>query len=331
VRRAGPVVPGAGAAGPPRTATVPVRMPIGMPIMRVLRMALIAALIGGAACTLGPDPGRQVRTAADGAAGFVHDQDRREVVPPSRAEIRVDHWWVGLADPVTSELVEQALARSTDLQQAAARVLEADAGLAVARGSRWPQVDMSGSATRTKTSFVLPGAGRVGIYSTTLSHDLSIAYQVDLFGRLARSQQAAWADLLAAEADRQAVLHSVIAEVVRARVEVAGLERRLELAQRAVASWQQTVDLVEERYRAGLVDPADVHLNRQSLAAARASVPELEQQLAAARHSLDVLVGRRPGTGRPLPETLPETPELERVPPGLPAALLDRRPDLTSG
>jgi multidrug efflux system outer membrane protein len=240
----------------------------------------------------------------------------------------IDRWWETFADPVTSELVEQALAGNTDLRAAAARVIEAEAGLAAARGSRWPQANLSLSGSRSKVSFVMPSIGRVGIYSTTYSDDLSVSYQVDLFGRLARSRQAAWSDLLAVAASRQALQHSVIAGVVRARVQVARLQQQLSLAESTAESWRTTFSIVEDRYSLGLVDAEEMHLSRQSLAAAEAAIPGLEQALAAARHGLDVLLGRRPGSGLDLPRTLPPTPELTPVPVGLPADLLDRRPDL---
>ena len=90
-----------------------------------------------------------------------------------------------------------------------------------AAGARWPQAQAGASGTRSKSSFVLPSVGRVGIYSTTYAADLSVSYQVDLFGRLARSQQAAWAELLASEAAGEVVRQSVISQVVRARVQIA--------------------------------------------------------------------------------------------------------------
>ena len=106
-------------------------------------------------------------------------------------------------------------------------------------------------------SFVLPSIGRIGIYSTTYAADLSVSYQVDLLGRLSRSRQASWTDLLAAEANRQALVYTVIAEVVRARVDLATVQRQLQLADATAQSWQSTANIVEDRYRLGLVDAAD--------------------------------------------------------------------------
>jgi len=284
--------------------------------------AAALALAVAAGCTLGPDPGRAPRTAADGAGRWAG-------APPTEAQPD-DAWWTRFGDPVTSQLVRRALEANPDVHAAAARVLEAEARLAQATGARWPQADVTGTASRTKFSFVLPRIGRVGIYSTTFNEQLQVSYQLDLFGRLRRTAQAAWAELLATEADRRAVINSLVAQVIRTRVEIATLERRLEVARRAAASWRASEESTRARYEAGLADAAELASVRAGRAAAEAAVPRLERALAEARTALDVLVGRRPGSAAPPPPTLPDLPDLEPVPAGVPAALLDRRPDLVA-
>jgi len=284
----------------------------------------IAALLVASACTLGPDP-RRPATAADGVAEYVHASPESAEEP---ATARGDRWWERFGDEVTCELVDLALEQNTDLRAAAARMLEAQAALDKAAGSRFPALSAGLSATRSKTSFVLPEVGRIGIFSTTYSDDLTVSYQVDLFGRLARTREAAWAELLAQEAAGDALRHTVISQVVRSRVQIATLERALAIARRIRESWEATLRTVERRYRAGLVQAVDLRLARENLAATQTPEVDLEGQLWQARHALDVLVGRRPGSGPPLPSTLPELPELGPVPLGLPADLLERRPDL---
>ncbi len=294
-----------------------------MPGTRFRTMRLGVLAVGAAtvsACTLGPDPERPV-TAAQTADAFVHQT-------PAADRPAVDAWWEGFGDAETAELVRLALERNTDLQVAAARVLEAEASLRRASGTRWPQVDYSASASRQKTSFVLPEIGRRSVYSTTLNADLGVSYVVDLFGRLKRTQQAAWASLLAEEAAAEAVQHAVIAQVVRARVQIATLERGLDITRGIRSSWERTLATTERRYRSGLATAVDLYLARENLSSAQAAEVALAAGVEQARHALDVLVGRRPGTGAPLPGTLDELPDLEPVPAGLPAELLDRRPDL---
>lgn len=281
---------------------------------------LVVALIF-TGCTLGPDAERP-QTAADSAETFINANDAVAPADP------VSPWWTQFGDPTTTELVEMALANNTDLQVAAARLIEAEAAWGQSRSTLWPSVDYQVSGSRAKSSFVLPEVGRRSIYSTTYSDAVNVSYQVDLFGKLKRTRQAAWANLLAEHAARTTVEHSVIAGVVRARVQVATAERALTIATDVRESWENTTATVERRYRSGLVGAVDLHLARENLAATRASETQIAASVKKARHALDVLVGQRPGTGPTLPDTLPELPDLSPVPAGLPAALLDRRPDV---
>ncbi len=283
---------------------------------------LLAALVFTAGCTMGPEPERPV-TAADVSDTYVHAAGQEAVELPE-----VSPWWRTFGDETTTELVDLALENNTDLQAAVARVLEAEAGLRRAGGARLPQVGYGAGAGRQKMSFVLPGVGRREIYSTTYSYDFNIAWQADLFGRLKRTQQASWAGLLSEEAAREAVVHTVVAMVVRSRVQIAILERAVDITREIITSWGSTLKTVERRYRSGLADAVELHLARENLASAQAAGVVIEGELEQARLVLDVLVGRRPGSGNKLADTLPELPSLDPVPLGLPAELLDRRPDL---
>jgi multidrug efflux system outer membrane protein len=273
-------------------------------------------------CTLGPEPERPV-TAADVSDTYVHAPEGGDTGLPA-----VSPWWRTFGDQTTTELVELALENNVDLQVAAARVLEAEAGLRRAGGARLPQAGYGAGAQRQKMSFVLPGTGRREIYSTTYSDDFDITWQADLFGRLKRTRQSSWASLLSEEAAQEALVHTVVALVVRSRVQIAILERAVAITREITASWGSTLKTVERRYRSGLADAVDLHLARENLASAQAAGVVIEGQLEQARLALDVLVGRRPGSGAQLPDTLAELPSLEPVPLGLPAELLDRRPDL---
>jgi len=283
----------------------------------------IATALGLAGCTMGPEPERPV-TAADVGESYVYaTEDAASLALPE-----VSPWWRTFGDDTTIELVELALANNTDLRAAAARVLEAEAGLKKAGGARLPQIGYGLSASEQRNSFVLPEIGRRDIDSTTYSYNFNVSWQADLFGRLKRTQQSQWASLLAEEAAREAVVHAVVASVVRARVLVATADWALDINREVTRSWEATTRTVERRYRAGVAGAVELHLARENLASARASEATIQGQLEQARLALDVLVGRRPGSAGMLPNTMPQLPSLDPVPLGLPAALLDRRPDL---
>ena len=287
-----------------------------------LIVGALVAVLGVTGCTMGPEPERPV-TAADVGESYVHAGEDPAVELPE-----VSPWWKSFGDETTVELVELALEKNLDLRVAAARVLEAEAALKKAGGGRLPQVGYGVGASKQRNSFVLPEIGRRTIDATTYSYDFSVSWQADLFGRLKRTQQSQWALLLAEEASREAVVHAVVASVVRARVLVATAEWALDINRDITRSWEATTRTVDRRYRAGVAGAVELHLARENLASARASEAVIEGSLEQARLALDVLVGRRPGTAEMLPDTLPELPSLDPVPLGLPAALLDRRPDL---
>ena len=306
----------------------------------------LGLLLPVAGCMVGPKYKRPETIAArvDRFANAPQETpDANEVAKP-------DLWWERFGDPTTAELVKRALEQNYDLKASAARVMQAQAALGQASGLRWPSISYGLTGDRSKRFFNFGGAGESpqapvlpppfdqldlsflsGGFSpltTTWSQSVSATYIVDLFGRLRRAQRAAWADLLAADTSRQALINSVIASVIQARVNIATLQRRLDIAQANIKSWERTLEITEHRYEQGIIGPLDVRLARTNLEAARSQEPMVRQSLATAVHALDVLLAEPPGASSLLPSTLPELPDLEPVPIGVPAALLDRRPDV---
>jgi len=291
----------------------------------LLLMAFFALL---PSCTVGPDYSRP-KTVVDDIDTYANTP---EVVRQDVLVDDIDPWWTQFGDPITTELVRQALINNNSLKSAAANVLQSKALLDQSHGSRLPDVSVSGSRTKAKTSSppIMEGGRRIVSHSTAYAADASVSYIVDFFGKLKRTEQAAVADYLSAQATREALTHAVIAQVVKARVQIARSQRLLNIAQETTKNRQQALKIIERRYNSGLVSPLDVYIARENLAASRSLEPQLEQALILAKHSLDVLLGQRPDGSDLLPETLPELPDLEPVPMGLPAALLDRRPDVRS-
>lgn len=274
-------------------------------------------------CMVGPDYNRP-KTLAETAQKYVYaDGNSADVNDPNV----INRWWHSFADDVTVELVEQALAGNFDLQAAAARVLQSEALLAETTGGRLPQVDYNFSRTRSKTSFNF-GAGRSSNLSTTFSQDISVSYIVDLFGKLKRSERAAWADLFASRANQQTLVNAVISSVVNARITIATLQRSLEITRANTESWARNLEIIERRYNKGLVGPLDVRLTRENLAASKSTEFITELSLIKAQNALDVLLSRRPGQALRLPQTLGQLPDLKPVPVGMPVMLLERRPDV---
>lgn len=278
----------------------------------------LAMLMAG--CTVGPDYERP--EVVDSGAAFVNVADQQLVTDGATP------WWRHFGDPLTAELVAEALENNNSLKAAAANVLKSEALLAKSHGVRQPDISASGGRTSAKSSLEITPGTRSVSHTTGYTAGASVSYIVDLFGGLKRAEQAAMADYLSADATHEALTHAVVAQVVKGRVQIAKLQRLLNIARANTQSWKDALEIVDRRYNAGLTGPLDVHLAKENLAASQSVEPQLEQSLILAGHSLDVLLGRRPATSDELAETLPELPELDAVPVGLPAGLLDRRPDV---
>jgi len=289
-----------------------------------LLFSISAELLTGG-CMVGPKYSRP-ETVADANEAYIyagaHEQD-------ANALDDVERWWERFGDETTTVLVRKMLEGNYDLKASAARVLQAEAALAGAFGRRLPDVSYGISRDRSMRSLNLGGAGgRFSIMSETWTQGVSVGYVLDLFGKLRRSERAAWAQVLAVQANEEALINSMIATVITARVDIATTQRRLAIARANTLSRIDTLEIVERRYGEGLVGPVDVRLARENLEAARAFEPSIELTLARAHHALDVLLARRPGGSDELPETLADLPDLGPLPIGLPGSLLDRRPDV---
>ena len=289
---------------------------------------LVLVCVIGAGCTVGPKYSRP-QTAAQTTGSYQRAGTHKQDVSDFND---IDRWWERFGDPPTVLLVREALAKNYDLKAAAARVLQAHAALAEAHGRRLPDVSYSLGRERSKRSFNLGstpfGSGRFIVMSTTWTQDISVAYMLDLFGKLKHAERAAWAQLLAAGATEQALTNSLIAGVVGARINIATIQRQLVIAKANTENQRKTLEIVERRYQQGLVGPVDIRLAREDLAALQGVEPVIELSLIKARHAMDVLLARPPGSGEDLPQTLTDLPDLAPVPIGVPASLLDRRPDV---
>ncbi|MEM7203794.1 MAG: efflux transporter outer membrane subunit [Planctomycetota bacterium] len=300
--------------------------------MSAVAPVLVPALLlsGCAIRTVDPEP---PSTAALTGAAFTQG---RRWNGAAAARDRDGEWWRGFADPVLDGLVDEALRGSFDLRRAAAAARAAEARTRSARGGRLPALSAGMSATR---SFATPGVG-LGlsqtqglprVYVNTFEPSASISWQTDLFGRLRATERREAATWLATEEDYAAARQTLIAGVVRQRVTTSVSRRRLQIARSIIDSRRQTLGIVERRYERGVggTSLVDLRLARENLAAAEAAAAPLALEMTQAVHALDELLGRKPGTTRADLSLLAELPDLAPPPrTGVPAALLDARPDL---
>lgn len=273
---------------------------------------------------------------------------------------RMGYWWQSMDDATTNELVTALLAQNLDLQSALARIEQARAQYQISTGEAWPTLSANLNRTRIKqegnNAFIASGApgtlgglnntgagvpigGQIsggnlavggfpmqaGYYQTFYSGGLSTSWQLDLFGGIRRSIYSARASLLASQADYDALVHTLVSQLVRQRIATATLEAQLDLLQDIVTTRERTFTVVERRYLAGANASAlDVLAARESLTSIQVQIPDVQANLYQARGQLAVLLGQREQSVSRY-ALLPPPTELI-VAPGI--ALLDRRPDL---
>ena len=236
-------------------------------------------------------------------------------------------WWGAFGDPQLTSLMTRAVAGNLDVRTAVARVREARASARAARGPLAPAVDASGSARASGTG----SAAGFGGTSQSYSLGLDASWELDLFGGLRSSVDAAAATAEARAADLQDVLVSLTAEVVLDYIDVRSGQQRLEIARSNVALQEQTLELTRLRQQAGLGTELEVQQALSNVENTRAQIASLEGQVSRSVHALSVLLGQTPGAlagELSVPGPIPSAPLSVAV--GVPADAIRRRPDVRS-
>jgi multidrug efflux system outer membrane protein len=234
-------------------------------------------------------------------------------------------WWELLQDQALHDLIQTALRENKDLKRAVASVEEFQARLFVARMDFAPKADITGNAPimGRKAEFLFPG------FPNPFNYYLqgNLAWELDIWGRIRRSNEAARGDLLAREEARRAVVLQLVSGVAESYFDLLQFDRQLEIGKRTLQTWQESVRIAQARLREGVIAKLDLDQFMSERANAVARVAELERQMVQKENQLSVLVGHSSGQiprGRSLTEqVLPPA-----VPVGLPSELLQRRPDL---
>ena len=285
------------------------------------RQWVLAAVPLLAACTVGP---AHVVPSVPMETSFA----RGASVDAGPVDLR---WWQAFGDPLLDELVREAADGNHDLQIAVGHVLEARALRGSAASAQLPAVDATGFYARAELSEnapqTPPGAGGEAFDEIQIGFDA--AWEVDLWGRVRRSVEAADADLAAAEDRRRDVLVTLLADVAREYLELRGLQHRLAITRANVDVQEDLLDLTTSLARAGFASEVDVSLARAQLRQTESVAPTLLAGIEAGVHRLSVLTGRQPLALRARlesPEAIPPNPSL--VTAGVPSELLARRPDV---
>lgn len=288
---------------------------------RYLIILLSTTVMLSGCMTVGPDyspPEMETPTAwQEDVPGVPSDKQSEEEI--------LSKWWTTFNDPVLSNLMGQAVEGNLSLKQALNSVRQARIQRGITDADRFPSVNSSGSAGRTYSEDM--SGDFTGANSFRLGLDAS--WELDLFGSVKRSIEAADANLEATEESYRDALVSLLAEVALNYIEVRSYQAQLLVAESNLESQEETYDITRWRYQAGLTTELDVENASKNLEQTRAQIPSLQSSLEQAKNRIAVLLGSQPGAvDSELEEYKPVPVAPDEIALGIPADLLRRRPDL---
>jgi len=276
----------------------------------------LAAAVTLGSCAVGPDYKRPALPVPENFYGSTRSQ--------SETSLADTKWWDLFADPALRSLIEEALRNGYDVRLAAARVEEARARYGIAGSLYSPEVGYSAGVSRAHNSAYQTPADVTG---NSISVSGLLSWEIDVWGRIRRLNEAARAQYLATEEGRHGVELSLVADVASAYFDLRELDAELEISRRTRATFQDTYDLFNRRLEGGAASALETARAAVLLANASAGIPALEQRVVARENQITLLLGRSPG---PVPRggVLSEQALPPAVPAGLPSALVLRRPDV---
>lgn len=312
-----------------------------MTLMRSIIPILLISILTG--CALGPSHKRpEVNTP---------ESFRCSTAPEERASLADLPWWEVFKDENLHQLIQEALRNNYDLRVAVSRVEQARYIAVQARSQLFPQIGYNGGiSTGKNASFGNPApvfsqesstsrepnddklpqqdtSPRVPERIDIASIDLQALWEIDLWGRIRRLNEAALAQLMATEDARRGVMISLISQVAQAYFELLELDLELAIARKNTKSFEETLRIFTQRLQGGVASKLETSTAEASLATVAANIPEIERQIVLKENQINVLLGRNPC---PIERksTFMEQAMPPEIPAGLPSALLERRPDI---
>ena len=287
---------------------------------RAKQLTLMVLLVFFASgCAVGPNYKRPtVNTPGD---------FRSAQTPAEQASLADLPWWVIFRDETLQKLITEALENNYDLRVAVTRVEQSRQIAAQARSQFFPSINYDGAIATGRNSFLGTASPNAGATAGSALLDLSVFWEMDLWGRIRRLNEAARAQFLASDEARRGVMISLVSSVAQAYFELLELDLALGITRRSTQSFEDSLKLFTQRLEGGVASKLETSTAEAYLGNVAANVPEFERQIVLKENQINVLLGRNPGPverrATLLQETMPP-----QIPAGLPSALLERRPDI---
>lgn len=277
-------------------------------------IVLFALFLSG--CPVGPDFVKPDPT--------MPENYRSELEPAEAASFADLPFWDVFNDGTLRDLIQEALANNYDLKTAIYNVEAAQHQVGITRSPLFPAVNYEGGAQRSR---VFIGPEFPNTTTNIFLGAFTLAWEIDLWGRIRRATESSKAQMLAAEDIRRGIVLSLVATVASQYFNLQELDLELQIAVSTTESFTETEALFTRRYLGGVDSKLSVERAKAALHETAATIPQLEQQIVIQENSLCSLLGRPPG---PIPRTalMTQAAVLSDTPPGLPSELLLRRPDI---
>jgi outer membrane protein, multidrug efflux system len=292
------------------------RSPCYLARPNAIALFCVFALLSG--CAIGPNYKRPV---IDSPANF-----RSDTASGTNSFGDLE-WWTVYHDPILKSLIREAFTNNYDLLIATARVEQERALAAQARSQFVPNLEYSGTVSQGRNALFGSAFPNNGATAGSALTSLNTFWELDLWGRIRRLNEAARARLLASEYARGGVVLTLLSDVASDYLRLLELDRELEIDARTTNSFADSLNIFRQRMEGGTGSALETSRAQAALADARSATPFVLEQIALTENELCILLGRNPGPiARSKPDSAGElTPS---VPLGLPSQLLERRPDV---
>jgi multidrug efflux system outer membrane protein len=288
--------------------------------LTALLLGLLPIMLLSAGCVVGPNYRRPIVDVPGTYRGAM----QQDAAPPAAESLGDQKWWEVFQDKELQDLIHTALQQNYDVRIAATRILEAQAQLGITRADQFPTISAGAQAVNQRN----PRGKFFPAYETSANQvDLSLAWELDFWGKYRRATESARANLLANQWAREAVVSTLVSDVATAYFELRALDLQLEISRRTLASRQDSLQLTQTLANGGATSMLDVRQAEQLVDTAAETIPDLERRIEQQENFLSTLLGNNPG---PIARgmKLTEQPHAPDVPAGLPSSLLERRPDI---
>jgi outer membrane protein, multidrug efflux system len=289
--------------------------------LRALLLGFSLTLLLSTGCAVGPN---YKRPSSDVPVTYRGTTPQDTAQPASAESLGDQKWWEVFQDKQLQDLIHTALQQNYDVRIAATRILEARAQLGITRADQLPTISGGASAVneRNAQTKLFPP------FETSANQvDLSLAWELDFWGKYRRATESARATLLATQWAREAVKSTLVRDVATAYFQLRSLDLQLEISRRTLRSRQDSLQLTQKLANGGATSMLDVRQAEQLVSTAAETIPDLERQIEQQENFLSTLLGNNPG---PIARgmKLTDQPHAPDVPAGLPSSLLERRPDI---